>query len=110
MLDIRPPDSAFIEAFAYRALARVTMPGLAPIDGVEVIELPPRSELQSVAGVEVLDVMTTLALPVVKLGRVPVGTRVELEGRVTAPWTVRRVYGERDDPEGSSGWVLVGVA
>ena len=110
MLDIRPPDSAFVEAFAFRSPARVTIPGLAPIDGVEVIELPPRSELQGVAGVEVLDVMTTLALPVIRVGRVPVGTRVELDGRVAAPWTVRRVYGERDDPEGSSGWILVGVA
>lgn len=109
MLDKRPPDSAFVESFAYAELARVVFPGGGAIQGVEVIELPPRSEQVPVGDVAVLDVMTTLALPVAKVGRVPVGTRIELPMRET-PWTVRRVYAERDDPEGPGGFVIVGVA
>jgi hypothetical protein len=115
MLDIRPPDSAFLVALGDRGGgARVTPPGAAPIDGVEFIELQPRSELENVADVSLLDVMTVLAFPVVQVGRVPVGTRIDIpptsSNGLGGTWTVRRVYGERDTPNGLTGFVLVGVA
>ena len=47
-----------------------------------------------------------IVIPVV--GRVPVGTRIEVPGR-DKPWTVRRVYGERDDPDGWDGFIPCGV-
>ena len=111
MYDLRPPDSAFAVAFGHPDLVTVWKPGAPPILGATMVVLPPRGEYDNIGDAALLDVMTTVAFRVAEVGdHCPVGTLVEVPGRA-APWTVRKVYAERDDlPPSGNGWVLVGVA
>lgn len=110
MEDIRPPDSAFLAAFGNPDPAVVVIPGRGTIAGAHFIITPTRGVFDNVADVGVQDMLATLYLRPIEVGRIPVGTRIYIPGRAE-PYTVRKVYAERDELGVSGdGWVGLGVA